>query len=201
MRNTITVILCSLMLLFASSSSHAQSKNKAFDGFLVSVTGGGLYEKTDGGGGSLGGTISYGFFLKDPKIYLGLEFRGMKEFLSATREATDLEYDYSLGIHARFGSLINENLLWVFALGYERVSVDYESTLLRIDDNHGVNGFSFGTEFLYAMDKSLFMRFGYYANIGGEDDARTTASDGRRYVLDADYDAVHRFLFGVGLRF
>lgn len=190
------------MLLFASSSSHAQNKNKVFDGFLVSVVGGSLSEEKDGESGSLGGAISYGALLKDPKIYLGLEFRGMKEFLSTTRLATDLDYDYSLAIHARFGSLVNENLLWIFALGYERVSVDYESTVLNIDDSHSVNGFSFGTEFLYAMDNSLFTRFGYYINIGGQDTARTTTLDGRyRVELDADYDAVHRLLFGVGFKF
>lgn len=208
------------MLLLASSSSHAQSKSIAFDGFLGFVVGGGTSQKDLGDGGTFGAAISYGEVLKKHKIYLGAELRGMKELIShrgLTGELSfgelsfggvslgEVSFDYSLAVHARIGAPIKDDLLWVLALGYENMFIHFdipaEGIFPAINDGDSAHAFSIGTEFVYTVDNFFFMNLGYYTHIAEGQNFELKDNDGGPVKIFFDDYIAYRFLFGVGYKF
>ena len=208
MRNTITVTLCSLMLLFASSSSHAQRsvspvesvlrglirENLPFKNFLVYAVGSGNLKDDH----AFGGAITFGF-----GGVSGIELRGMNESASGKNSAGDFSFDSSVAVHTRFAfPLGDDDSVWlVWATGYESIFIDIENSEIEIDDSYRADSFSVGTEFLYEITNSLFMSLGYYLRWIPESSIDLQDNDGRRYYFVIDEYVAHQGLLGVGFKF
>lgn len=212
MRNIITATLCSLMLLCASSSSHAQSSESAFEKFIKSLLREGLpFENLLvyavgsstlkdglelGDGRAFGGAITFGF-----GGVSGIELRGMNESASGKNSAGDFSFDYSIAAHFRFDFPLDDSLWWVWAFGYEAILIDIDNSEMEIDDSYRDDALSVGTEFVYALNDLIYMSLGYYLRWIPGDSIDLQDNDGRRHEFDIDDYIAHQGLLGVGFKF